>query len=175
VGAVGNDLDAPLSDAAASLWRAYAAHLPADHPHRAARVTAFSFGDSAALADELAALVVAGTKRATASLPIQLESEGVAPPAAGDVSIVMRGDGTPVGIIETTDVRLVPFGEVDAGFAATEGEGDGSLAYWREAHTDFFGRVVARLGGRLDDASVVLCERFRLLCRADGRPIDGDR
>jgi uncharacterized protein YhfF len=87
----------------------------------------------------------------------------------------MRGDGTPVGIIETTDVRLVPFGEVDAGFAATEGEGDGSLAYWREAHTDFFGRVVARLGGRLDDASVVLCERFRLLCRADGRPIDGDR
>jgi uncharacterized protein YhfF len=175
VGAVGNDLDAPLSDAAASLWRAYAAHLPADHPHRAARVTAFSFGDSAALADDLAALVVAGTKRATASLPIQLESEGVAPPAAGDVSIVMRGDGTPVGIIETTDVRLVPFGEVDAGFAATEGEGDGSLAYWREAHTDFFGRVVARLGGRLDDASVVLCERFRLLCRADGRPIDGDR
>jgi len=175
VGAVGNDLDAPLSDAAASLWRAYAAHLPADHPHRAVRVTAFSFGDSAALADELAALVVAGTKRATASLPIQFESEGVAPPAAGDVSIVMRGDGTPVGIIETTDVRLVPFGEVDAGFAATEGEGDGSLAYWREAHTDFFGRVVARLGGRLDDASVVLCERFRLLCRADGRPIDGDR
>jgi uncharacterized protein YhfF len=175
VGAVGNDLDAPLSDAAASLWRAYAAHLPADHPHRAARVTAFSFGDSAALADELAALVVAGTKRATASLPIQLESQGVAPPAAGDVSIVMRGDGTPVGIIETTDVRLVPFGEVGEGFAATEGEGDGSLAYWREAHTDFFGRVVARLGGRLDDASVVLCERFRLLCRADGRPIDGDR
>jgi uncharacterized protein YhfF len=170
---VGNDLDAPLSDAAAALWRAYVAHLPADHRHRAARVTAFSFGDSAALADELATLVVAGKKRATASLPIQFESEGVARPAAGDVSIVMRGDRTPVGIIETTDIRLTPFGEVDAEFAATEGEGDGSLAYWREAHTNFFGRVVARLGGRLDDASVVVCERFRLLCRSDGRPIDG--
>jgi len=118
---VGNDLDAPLSDAAAALWRAYVAQLPADHPHRVARVTAFSFGDSVALADELATLVVAGGKRATASLPIQFESEGVAPPAAGDVSIVMRGDGTPVGIIETTDIRLVPFGEVDAEFAATEG------------------------------------------------------
>jgi len=173
VGAVGNDLDAPLSDAAAALWRAYVAHLPADHPHRVARVTAFSFGDSAALADELATLVVAGKKRATASLPIQFESEGVAPPAAGDVSIVMRGDGTPVGIIETTDIRLVPFGEVDADFAATEGEGDGSLAYWRKAHTNFFGRLTERLGGRLDDASLVLCERFRLLCRGDGRPIDG--
>jgi uncharacterized protein YhfF len=175
VGAVGNDLDAPLTDAAAALWHAYLAHLRADHPHRTARVTAFSFGDSAALADELAALVVSGQKRATASLPVQFESEGVAPPASGDVSIVTRGDGTPVAIIGTTDVRLVPFGQVDAEFAATEGEGDGSLAYWRDAHTEFFGRVVARLGGRLDDATLVVCERFRLLCRDDGRPIDGDR
>src|SRR5262249_18309017 len=111
---MGNDLDAPLTDAAAALWRAYIAHLPADHPHPTARVTAFAFGDSAALADELAALVVAGKKRATASLPVQFESEGVAPPAAGEVSIVLRGDGTPVAIIETTDIRLVPFGEVDA-------------------------------------------------------------
>ena len=175
MGAVGNDLDAPLTDVAAALWRAYVAHLPAGHPHRTARVTAFSFGDSVALADELAALVVAGQKRATASLPVQFESEGVAPPAPGDVSIVTRGDGTPVAIIETTDIRLVPFGHVDAEFAATEGEGDGSLAYWRHAHTNFFGRVVARLGGRLDDTTLVVCERFRLLCRDDGRPIAGDR
>lgn len=174
MGAVGNDLDAPLTDAAAALWRAYVAHLPAGHPHRTARVTAFSFGDSAALADELAALVVAGQKRATASLPAQFESEGAPLPAAGDVSIVTRGDGTPVAIIETTDISLMPFGQVDAEFAATEGEGDGSLAYWRDAHTDFFGRVVARAGGRLDDATLVVCERFRLLCRDDGRPIDGD-
>jgi len=175
VGAVGNDLDPPLTDAAAALRRAYVAQLPAGHPHRAARVTAFSFGDSAALADELAALVITGRKRATASLPAQFESEGAALPAAGDVSIVTRGDGTPVAIIETTDVRLVPFGQVDAEFAATEGEGDGSLAYWRAAHTKFFGRVVTRLGGRLDDATLVVCERFRLLCRADGRPVEGDR
>ena len=172
MGSVGNDLDAPLTDTAAALWRAYVANLPADHPHRTARVMAFSFGDSAALADELATLVVAGKKRATASLPVQFESEGAALPAAGDVSIVTRGDGTPVGIIETTDVRLVPFDDVDSEFAAAEGEGDGSLGHWRRAHTAFFGRVVDRLGGRLDDASVVVCERFRLLCRADGRPID---
>jgi uncharacterized protein YhfF len=171
---VGDDLEASLTDAAAALWRAYVAHLPPDHPHRTARVTAFSFGDSPALADELAALVVAGRKRATASLPIQFEAEGVAVPAAGDVSVVTLGDGTPVGIIETTEIRLVPFGDVDAAFAATEGEGDGSLAYWRRAHTEFFGRVLARLGGRLHDRSLVLCERFRLLCRGDGRPIDAD-
>ena len=175
MGAVGNGLDSALTDAAAALWRAYVAHLPADHPHRTARVTAFSFGDSPALADELAALVVTGQKRATASLPVQFESEGAALPAAGDVSIVTRVNGTPVAIIETTDIKLVPFGQVDAEFAATEGEGDGSLAYWRDTHTDFFRRVVARLGGRHDEATLVVCERFRLLCGDDGRPIDGDR
>jgi uncharacterized protein YhfF len=172
---VGNDLDTSLTDAAARLWRAYLAHLPSDHPHRAARVTAFAFGDSPELADELGALVTGGRKRATASLPIQFEAEGTSLPAAGDVSIVTRADGSPLAIIETTDIRLVPFGDVDAEFAAAEGEGDGSLAYWRRAHTAFFGRVLARLGGRLDDGSLVVCERFRLLCRDDGRPIHVDR
>jgi uncharacterized protein YhfF len=139
--------------------------LPAEHPHRTTRVTAFSFGDSAALADELAALVAAGRKRATASLPIQFDSEGEPLPVAGDVSIVTRSDGTPVAIIETTDVALVAFGAVDAEFAAAEGEGDGSLAFWRAAHTEFFGRVHSRLGGRVDEASLVVCERFRVLYR----------
>jgi len=109
---VGDDLDTALTDAGAALWRAYLAHLPSDHPHRATRVTAFSFADSPGLADELAALVVSGRKRATASLPIQFEAEGAALPVAGDVSIVTRADGTPLAIIETTDVRLVPFGDV---------------------------------------------------------------
>jgi uncharacterized protein YhfF len=172
---VGDDLDASLTDAAAALWRAYIAHLPSDHPHRTARVTSFSFGDSPGLADELGALVVTGRKRATASLPIQFEAEGTALPAAGDVSVVTRADGTPLAIIETIDIRLVPFGDVDAEFAATEGEGDGSLGYWRRAHTAFFGRVLAGLGGRLDDRSLIVCERFRLLCRDDGRPIDDHR
>ncbi|PYM24010.1 MAG: hypothetical protein DMD80_24710, partial [Candidatus Rokuibacteriota bacterium] len=102
-------------------------------------------------------------KRATASLPVQFEADGAPLPEAGDVSIVTLGDGTPVAIIETTEVRLVPFGAVDAAFAAAEGEGDRSLVWWRAAHTAFFGRVLARLGGRLDATSIVVCERFRLL------------
>jgi len=161
---VGGDLEASLTEAAAAFLRSYLTRLPADHPHHRARVTAFAFGDSPALAKELAALVLAGLKRATASLPVQFEADGAPLPEAGDVSIVTLGDGTPVAIIETTEVRLVPFGAVDAAFAAAEGEGDCSLAWWRAAHTAFFGRTLARLGGRLDDTSLVVCERFRLLC-----------
>ena len=166
---MGGDLDTALTEAAAAFLKSYVTRLPADHPHREAPVMPFAFGDSPALAKELAALVLAGQKRATASLPIQFEAEGARLPEPGDVSIVTLGDGTPVAIIETTDVRLVPFGAVDAAFAAEEGEGDLSLAWWRATHTKFFGRVVARLGGRLDDTSVVVCERFRLVYAGDGR------
>ena len=136
-----------MSAAAAAFWRSYLRQLPPGHPHLAGEVySVFAFDDTPAVSDTLAALVLAGRKKATASLPIQSEA-----------------DGTPVALIETTDVRLVPFGAVDAAFAADEGEGDLSLAWWRATHTRFFGRVVARLGGTLDDTSVIVCERFRLL------------
>jgi uncharacterized protein YhfF len=148
-----------------AFWQRYLATLPHDHPHRASRPDAFAFGDSAALADELAALVQAGRKRATASLPVEFTSEGRRLPRAGDVSIVTRADGTPVAIIELTDVRSVPFQAVDAAFAAEEGEGDGSLAWWQAAHRRYFGRVCARLGGTFDNTTTVICQRFRLVWR----------
>src|SRR5437899_595487 len=39
---------AAVSERAAALWRAYLAGLPPDYPHRTARITEFSFGDSPA-------------------------------------------------------------------------------------------------------------------------------
>jgi len=147
---------AAVSERAAALWRAYLAGLPPDHPHWTVRITEFSFGDSPAMADELAALVVSGRKQATATLAIQFAVEGAAMPAVGDVSIVTRADGAPVAAIETTDVRVVPFDAVDAEFAHAEGEGDRSPAY--------FGRMLAPLGRSLDGTSLVVCERFRLIC-----------
>jgi len=118
-----------MSAAAAAFWRSYLRQLPPGHPHLAGEVySVFAFDDTPAVSDTLAALVLAGRKKATASLPIQSEAEGTRLPEAGDLSIVTLGDGTPVALIETTDVRLVPFGAVDAAFAADEGEGD--LARW---------------------------------------------
>jgi uncharacterized protein YhfF len=152
-----------MTDAAAIFWQCYLGTLPAEHPHWQARPDAFAFGDSAALANELGTLVQAGRKRATASLPVEFTSEGLPLPAVGDVSIVLLGDGTPVAIIEVLEVRHVPFQAVDAAFAADEGEGDGSLAWWQAAHRRYFGRVCARTGGRFDETTPVICRRFRLV------------
>jgi len=61
-------------------------------------------------------------------------------PETGLKTIVLDGNGDPRCIVETTEVEVRPYGEVDAQFAYEEGEGDRSLEYWREAHWRFFSR-----------------------------------
>lgn len=146
----------------AAFWHDYLSSLPAGHAHRHARPDAFAFGDYAQLADELAQLVVSGRKRATASLAVEFTSLTQPLPNVGDLSIVLRGDETPVAIIELIAVKHMAFAAVDAAFAAREGEGDGSLAYWRDAHRNYFSRVCARLGGRFDDQTIVICQSFEV-------------
>ena len=119
----------------------------------------------------MAALVQVGRKRATASLPVEFTSLGLPLPAAGDVSIVTRADGIPVAIIELVEVRHVPFQAVDAAFAADEGEGDGTLAWWQAAHRMYFSRVSARLGDKFDETTPVICQRFRLVWSGDSERV----
>ncbi len=122
----------------------------------------FAFGDSEALANELAALVLSGVKRATAGAVWSYEAEGKRLPVAGDLSIVTDWAGQPLCVIETQSVEQVPFNEVSAAFAATEGEGDGSLQYWRDAHRDYFTRECERAGRKFDESMLVACERFKV-------------
>jgi uncharacterized protein YhfF len=124
---------------------------------------AFHFGDSEALAQELAALVLAGSKRATAGALWSFEAAGKRPPRPGDLSVVTTWVGQPLCVVRTTQLELVPFDAVPAEFAAAEGEGDGSLAFWRRVHTDYFGRECARLGRIFSADMPVCCERFELV------------
>jgi uncharacterized protein YhfF len=118
----------------------------------------FSFGDSPALADELLGLVLAGRKTATCGALNQFGEGGEPMPQVGRRDIVLDGKGRPAAVIETTEVTVMRFDEVDESFARDEGEGDLSLAYWRDAHETYF----ARNGGFAPDMEVV-CERFKLI------------
>jgi uncharacterized protein YhfF len=147
-------------DPIAAFWRAF---VEATEGVDEARFTgAFAFGDGAAMADELAALVLQGTKRATASALWAYEAEGEALPRPGDLSIVADGSGTPRCVIETLAVEVVPFREVTEAFAHAEGEGDRSLAYWRRVHRAFFTRELAAAGQAFDASMPVVCERFEV-------------
>jgi uncharacterized protein YhfF len=162
---MGDDINVMQIDKARcrSYWAEFVASLPSDDPRIEAKPDAFGFGGEGEIADELAALVLAGKKRATASLPMEYTSVGEALPKTGDLSIILNGIGSPVAIIERTSVEVMPFHAVTAEFAATEGEGDGSLKYWQEAHAGYFDQVCERLGGKLEATTPVLCQCFKMV------------
>jgi uncharacterized protein YhfF len=114
----------------------------------------FAFGDGPALADELLALVLEGKKRATC----WAVSEGLKGAAIGKPMVVLDGAGRPRAVIRTIELTQRRYDEVDATFAFDEGEGDRSLAYWRDAHRRYFTRL------NLFDADMMLWrERFELV------------
>ncbi|WP_282852640.1 ASCH domain-containing protein [Gulosibacter sediminis] len=123
---------------------------------------AWAFGATQEHADELLALVLAGTKTATASSFWDYQATGDPVPRAGEFSVVLDGAGEPRAIIETLEVRIRPFGEVDAEHASAEGEGDRSLAYWREVHERFW-RLHSENPHGFEPDMAVVCERFRLV------------
>jgi uncharacterized protein YhfF len=151
------------NDRIEAYWRGYLDTLPADSPVREEQHEAEGFGDSSQMADELGALIVSGTKTATCSALWEWEAEGSSLPEVGQKSIVLDGNGDPLCIIETTEVEVRPFNEVDAQFAYEEGEGDRSLEYWREAHWRFFSRTLPNIGKEPTPDMPLVCERFRVI------------
>ncbi len=121
------------------------------------------FGNTPEMALELAGLVIAGVKTATASLAKTNELEPQNAPIPDGYSVVTDFEGEPLCVIQTSEIRHLPFAEVDAEFAADEGEGDRSLEYWRRVHRDYFEKESARLGFEFNRDSIVCCERFVLL------------
>lgn len=144
-------------------WKAFALTQAADPTARF--FEAFHFDDNEPSADELANLVLTGTKRATAGLVWSFENAAMPLPKVGDLSVVTNWAGTPMCVIETQRVDILPFEEVSAEFAATEGEGDGSLQYWQQAHRAYFERECQRIGREPSARMPVVCERFAVIYR----------
>ena len=123
---------------------------------------AWGFGDKPQLADELGNLVLQSIKTSTCGSVWEYEQEGEAIPKVGDLSIILDGKDQPMCIIETTEVRIIPFNEVDAQFAYDEGEGDRSLESWRREHWKFFTRNATE-ESQINENMPLVCERFRLI------------
>lgn len=154
-----------MTSTSEEFWQAWLATLPDDASARHATYVVEPFGDNPALADELVTLVLAGVKTATCSALWDWEAEGNPLPEPGLLWIVLDGRGEPRCIVETVEVTFRRYDEVDADFAAAEGEGDRSLAYWREAHRRFFTRTLPAIGKEFAKEMPLVCERFRVVYR----------
>jgi uncharacterized protein YhfF len=144
-------------------WQSYLNTLPVDSPVRDEQYAAEGWGDSPRMADELGALIASGTKTATCSALWEYEAEGETLPEVGVKTVVLDGNGDPLCIVETSEVEVRPYDEVDATFAYEEGEGDRSLEYWREAHWRFFARTLPHVGREPTTEMPLVCERFRVI------------
>jgi len=142
-----------------SFWRAFAEANGVDGDDYA--IT--SFGDTPAMQDELAALVLAGTKRATAGLLRDVETGAEAMAVVGDYVVALDGGGEPALIWQTTGVEVKPLNEVTARFAWDEGEGDRTRDDWLRGHVSYFTRQAAREGWTFDERIETVFERFRVV------------
>lgn len=122
-----------------------------------------AFGDDPAMQDELCALVLAGTKRATCTLARWFEKDPEGFPKPGDYWIALDGSGTPRAVIRTTRVEVKPIRDADAQFAWDEGEGDRSFDYWIAEHRKFWQREADRAGFTYSDDLDAVFERFELV------------
>lgn len=148
------------SDKVVEFWNAFCASagLNPDEPYQV-----WYFAKTPEVALELANLAIAGKKFATASLASVNEIKPEEAPIPDGYSVVMDFHGSPMCVVQTTEIRHLPFNEVDAQFASDEGEGDQTLEYWRDIHWRYFSREAAGLGLDFNERSIVCCERFRLL------------
>ncbi len=121
------------------------------------------YGDSAALSEALLALIREGRKRAGTGLLWAIEADGETISNVGDIEIVLDYFNEPALVTRITQVNIMPFSEVSAEYAAIEGEGDGSLEYWRQAHWAFFSRECQRIGRQPTESMPVVCSEFELL------------
>ena len=142
------------------MWLAYVSkHGNANQPQPPAEY----FCDNQKDADTCAELVLRGVKRATTGSLMSYESEHAQLPRPGNLLIVTYWNGEATCIIKTTKVDVMPFKNVSANFAALEGEGDGSLTHWREAHAKFFHREFQHTPYKFDENSQVVCEEFQVI------------
>lgn len=141
-------------------WDEFLRHTGKDRTTR--YLEAFHFELSEAGANGLLELVLAGTKRATASSLWAFEAEGGRIPQKGDYSIVTDWTGNPKCVIKTTCVTVLPFREMTFEICKREGE-DENLASWKEGHTRFFTREGEALGYRFAEDMPVVFEDFEVV------------
>jgi len=152
-----------MESAADKLWDFYLQSLPEAGSPQKRYYEAFCFGNSERLADLCADLVVRRIKTATSALLWKYEVEGKPLPRVGDLSIVTNWNRKPIFIIETIEIRTIPFSEVDEKFAYDYGEGDRSLHWWHKNMWEYYSEECRSLGRTPTPEMPVVCERFRIV------------
>ncbi|MGO4460535.1 ASCH domain-containing protein [Streptomyces sp. M-16] len=137
----------------------------------------FLLGFPGELRDRLVAAVLSGAKTTTTGLLEQYGREGEPLPEPGARAVLVDSAERPLAVLELTEVRVLRLADVELRHAVDEGEEYASVAEWRASHERFWhsGELGAAVGDphfTVDDDTLVVTQRFRILRDGDG---DGER
>ena len=115
------------------------------------------------MANQLAQLVLDGVKTATSDLLWHLQAQGKPLWRVGDEHVVLDGYWRPVCVIRTTELEQRPFSAVDEAFVRDYGEGDRTIAWWREHVFSWYSTECRQIGCEPTYDMPLLCERFEVV------------
>jgi uncharacterized protein YhfF len=125
---------------------------------------AFGLATPGPFRDELTALVLAGTKQATAGLlAVDYDPDDEEIEHVGERQVLLDSHDRPVAKLEVTRVEVHPFDRVPFEFAVAEGEGFTSVEDWQSGHRSFY----AELGHEVRADEAVVCAWFRVIERVE--------
>ena len=136
------------------MWNAY----KKINPSIGDEIDAWAFGEEP---DLLVDLVLKGEKTATASAYDLYALEDEPLPQEGTFDVILDSQNKAVCIVEITKVSVEPFNQVSVQHAFKEGEGDKTLAYWRQVHENCFAEWLREAGLTFTPESKVVLEEFR--------------
>ncbi|QOH80976.1 ASCH domain-containing protein [Plesiomonas shigelloides] len=108
-------------------------------------------------------LIIKGEKCASCSLEYWYTHGDESMPQVGHLQVVTNWEGKPICIIEITSVTKCPYNQVTETFAASEGEGDKTLEWWKNAHRTFFSHECTQLGIAFQEDMILVLEHFKVV------------
>ncbi|WP_086348726.1 ASCH domain-containing protein [Candidatus Enterococcus clewellii] len=135
------------------------------HDIKDGHYTAWSFGRTPEMADELLQEVLLGEKRGTSGLKRAYELENEELPKAGDYSILLDGRGEAAAIIQAKLIDILPYKNVTDLHGYLEGEGERNLAFWRKVHRPFFEAELNEANEEFTEEHLVVYEYFDVVYR----------
>lgn len=115
--------------------------------------------------EQVLALIEAGDKTGTFTLPWLVARTGQQTPRVGDAIILIDFGGQPRLLVRLTGIEEVPFGEIRERHTAVDGTPVRSLTVWKPLHTQYWNAMLKPFGLQVSDDMPVLVERFELLAR----------
>lgn len=117
--------------------------------------------------EQVLALIEAGDKTGTFTLPWIVANTSQPPPRVGDLIILIDFLGKPRLLVQLTSIEEVTFGALDERHTAVDGPPVRALAVWKPLHTRYWNPMLKPFGLQVTDVMPVLVEQLDVLYGAD--------